>query len=155
MKVAILYASMSGNTKLVSDIIEKELIRRGCIVSSVNLHSQESNLEELVADTDILLIGSYTWGNGKLPARMRKFLSYHLKDNKTHFPMTFVFGTGETQWMHYCRAVDEIKYHLKRHSINVQELSLKIEQSPLNGQENKVLYYIDEIMKEIDKFELK
>lgn len=145
MRVSIIYASLSGNTKLVSNIVEKELTDRGFNVSSVNI-LEESFTYDLF-DADLLVIGSYTWGNGKTPEKVIEMLRETIKDKDLSYPPTAVFGTGETQWTHFCRAVDEITYHVSKHTNFIG--NLKIEQSPLNGQTHKVKKFVQDIIKEM------
>lgn len=145
MIVSIIYASLSGNTKLVSNIIEKEMTDRGFNVSSVNI-LEESYTYDLF-DADLLFIGSYTWGDGKTPKKVIEMLRDTIKEKGLNYPPTAVFGTGETQWTYFCRAVDEISYHISKHTDF--KGSLKIEQSPLNGQTQKVKRFVQDIIKEM------
>src|SRR5690606_30167403 len=96
------------------------------------------------------LFGSLTWSSGSLPIQMRKFLKEILIINPLDFKFCSVFGTGETQWGEemYCRAVDEIEYHLKKNNKDVQ-LKLKIEQNR-NSKEKYVQHFVDKLVKEVE-----
>jgi len=99
MKVAVVYYSMSGNTKKVANAIAEEL---GTEAESVK---DEPELE----GTDLLFIGSGCYG-GRLRKEMVKFLE-GLKGIKK----TAVFGTysGET------KAIESMKGILEKKGVKV------------------------------------
>ncbi|MEI2400755.1 flavodoxin domain-containing protein, partial [Paenibacillus phytohabitans] len=73
MKVAIVYTSITGNTeeavKIVNDYIGK--YTNNCSIFQVEhfpLHELES--------FDVIIIGTYKWGNGDIPVEMMQF--YHV-----------------------------------------------------------------------------
>ncbi|MEM5009416.1 flavodoxin domain-containing protein [Niallia taxi] len=145
-KYLIVYYSLSGNTKRISEIIEENLISRGKEVTIFPLTNQS-----IFGDVDIevynhVFIGSPTYGYGKTPGNVRKFLRYLLIENTFKLPTFSVFGSGETQWEHYCRAVDELEFHLSK-ATNVLS-KLKIEQYPINPkQKMKISDYTYQILK--------
>lgn len=148
MKVTIIYTSMTGNTKETADLLEQEFTRRGHTTSSVNIFNETVSHED-IESADLVLLGAYTWGEGKLPIEMRKFLIETVKENNVKYPTSAIFGTGETQWTHYCRAVDEIKYHLSKVT-DVLEDTLKIEQAPRRNQIHLITEFVDKLSKGVD-----
>ena len=143
MKFLIKYYSIGGNTEAVANMIEKYIIDQGHSASVTDIYNQE-NIEEY----DFIFIGSMTIGNGNVPPVVREYLKWLLTDNHFNLPSFSVFGTGDTQWTYYCRAVDEIKYHICKKAKVVS--TLKIEQHPIN-QKDKVAYYLENTFKEINK----
>jgi len=136
MRILILYHSLSNNTKEVANLIGKHVGEQGLsfLVSDIDY---EINLEEY----DHVFIGTYTWGDGDLPLQMRDYLRFILKENKLNLPSFSVFGTGETQFTYYCRAVDEMEYHLSKFTkVNGK---LKIEQHPINQIDKIEKYTLD------------
>jgi len=129
MKAAIVYASMSGNTEEVA-----ELIAKACSdmqVEPTMIFADDVTTYQLVP-YDIVYFGSYTWGDGQLPDEMRDCLKLVLKESPHKIPQAAVFGTGDKMFVKYCRAVDEMAYHLSKFGVPLAGELLKIEQSPRN-----------------------
>ncbi len=63
-KVLLVYATMSGNTEAMADLIEKGLKEAG---ASVDRHEAMDIDAELLHDYSHILLGAYTWGDGDLP----------------------------------------------------------------------------------------
>ena len=99
MKVAVVYSSMSGNTKKVANAMANEL---GTEAKPIN---EEPDLEGI----DLLFIGSGCYG-GKLKGETVKFLE-NLKDIKK----TAVFGT----YMGQTRAIESMKKALEKKGVEV------------------------------------
>ena len=141
MRILVQYHSLSGNTEEVAKLIGDYVGEQGIeyLVSDINYNI---NLELY----DHVFIGTYTWGDGDLPTQMRDYLKFILKESNFKLPTFSVFGTGETQFTYYCRAVDEMEYHLSRHTKVINKL--KIEQHPIN-QIDKVKEYTKNVLEEI------
>jgi flavodoxin len=124
-KYLVIYYSASGNTKRVANLIEDQLnfIGLPCEKVFIDLnHYFDINIESYKH----AFIGTPTYGNGITPSPMLEFLRYILKYNDFKLPSFSVFGTGDTQWEKYCRAVDELEYHLSKKTKVINKL--KIEQ---------------------------
>jgi flavodoxin I len=143
MKSAIVFTSISGNTEEVAELIsetiktnggECDLFRAGRFAANLSLYN-------------IVLFGSYTWGDGKLPLDMRNQLRLLLIENETKIQRAATFGTGDTNYHFYCRAVDEMRYHLINHNVEVIGDGLKIEQSCRGTQEHLVKSWTENIIK--------
>ncbi len=138
----ILYHSMSGNTKALAELIHKYIVDMGHNASICNIHSIDE-----VGSCKHIIIGTFTWGEGELPSDFRNFLRWMLKENDFDLPNFSVFGTGDTQWRHFCRAVDETEYHISKKSKVLNKL--KIEQHPIN-QKEKVEEFVRKTIKEVE-----
>ena len=69
-KILIAYASMSGNTESIADLIKVSL---DAFDREVVLQEMEGmDAEELLA-YDGIILGSYTWGDGELPFEAEDF----------------------------------------------------------------------------------
>lgn len=143
MNISIIYTSQTGNTKDVAYILRDCFEEQGHQVYLVNVKHEGIN-ERAIEQSDLLLVGSYTWGNGELPIDIRNILRYILKEKNISLPPSAVFGTGEMMWTYYCRAVDEIAYHLSKYTKVLG--TLKIEQSPVGLQEEKVKKFANYLM---------
>lgn len=140
----MVYTSYGGNTRDLAYLIKSILEDSGHLVHIFS-NRDEFNLKGY----DYILFGSLTWDGAKLPIQMRKLLKEVLITNPQVNCDCSIFGTGETQWgeENFCRGVDEIKYHLYKHNINVN-YELKIEQNPI-GKEHKVMEFVSKIMEVI------
>lgn len=63
-KVLLVYASMSGNTEAMADLIEKGLLEGG---AEVDRHEAMDVDAALFNDYQYMIFGAYTWGDGDLP----------------------------------------------------------------------------------------
>ena len=118
MKTAIVYHSAGGNTKALAEAIfsflpEAELFR----IKDFDLST--------ISQYEGLLVGTYTWGDGDLPAKIVP-LYEELEVAQVTPLVTGVFGTGETNYNHFCGAVNQFRDML---FANTQlAVTLKIEQ---------------------------
>lgn len=131
MHIHLIYASLSGNTGRMADFIEEALLEGGCTVDRINISYEKDYLDALHGDSNIIF-GTYTWGDGALPTETRSFLKdLFAIDVKGHVA---VFGTGEKQFKHYCRAIRESAYHFEKNGWEVHEWKLQIEQRPKDSE---------------------
>lgn len=90
MRILVLYASFSGNTEEVAEIITSELERTG---HSVVLTKKVP--DDLTA-YDLTFLGTFSWGKGRNPSATKQLVSALPIDLKVA-----VFGTGDTQFGKY------------------------------------------------------
>lgn len=144
-KAIIIYASMSGNTEEVADLIGEELYESGIEVDEFDIWDYEMGRIDLpdLSGYDAILLGTYTWGEGDTPDEVKNFVADvgYKPDN------VYVFGTGETQFGGddlFCLAAEKLAnfYHSPVEP-------LKIEQSPRGSQEEKVIEWARNIIEEL------
>lgn len=150
-KYLIVYYSVGGNTKKVASLIESKIESSGQECEVLVLDSK-NNLEAInIESYKLIFLGAPTYRKGNCPKPVLELLRYLLKYNNFSLPPFSVFGTGETQWGEamYCRAVDEMKYHLSKKTSVVG--SLKIEQYPVSKyQINKVSEFVEQSLQEVN-----
>lgn len=135
----IAYASWSGNTEEVAELIEETLKREGV---DVHMHRIGVGIVPDVSKYDALLLGSFTWDQGSTPEEVKDFvLDVGYKPEHV-----FVFGTGDTQFggdALFCKAADKLAnfYHSTY-------TPLKIEQSPRGTQESLVIDWSKGVLKQ-------
>jgi flavodoxin I len=128
LRLIVIYASMSGNTKEVAELIANEV--------NAELVPMSANPPDL-SYYDLLFIGSYTWGDGETPRIVKEFAKA-LGYKPDHVA---VFGTGDTQWPTFCGAVDRLaNFYESKYP------RLKIEQSPRGEQEQNVIEWTKEVV---------
>jgi flavodoxin I len=127
-KIAIVYTSVTGNTEELANIIYNSFQ----IYPFETIIYQVGNFPlSLVSDFDVIIIGTYTWGNGDIPKEMEKlYRALEFLNEKSL--VTAVFGTGDSFYPSYCGAVDKFRDMLFVHT----DLAaiLKVELSP--GQQD-------------------
>lgn len=75
MNILNVYDSLNGQTEKVARTIEKACSDRGCSVNTVNVRTQERELDLLESDLTFIGSGVYTWLPGK---PMLKWIDRHL-----------------------------------------------------------------------------
>lgn len=91
----LIYESKTGNTKTFVDFVTKHI--------NVEIGDYKTN----IVRHQKIIIGAYSWGNGKIPVELKKFLI----DNKDKWrgKQIFIFGSGNSIYPKFCGAVDGIK----------------------------------------------
>ncbi|MED3553381.1 flavodoxin domain-containing protein [Cytobacillus praedii] len=121
MKIGIIYTSVSGNTKELAHLLH-ELFSRQTIRAHL-FHIADFPIHTL-STFDAIAIGTYTWGDGDIPAEMEPLFREFEKIPQMKM-ITGVFGTGDSFYPHFCGAVDKFRDLLK---INTDlAVTLKIE----------------------------
>lgn len=126
----IVYASWSGNTAEVAELIRSVLQKEGIRVDCHRLG--EGDIPNPSA-YDAFMIGSFTWGKGETPVKVKNYVA----DVGYKPDPTYVFGTGDTQFggdTLFCAAATKLArfYHSPC-------APLRIEQSPRGKQEQEVI----------------
>lgn len=126
----IAYASWSGNTEEVAEIVEETLLSEGL---DVTVHRIGIGPMPDPRRFDAMIIGSFTWDKGSTPDEVKDFVA----DVGYKPRSVYVFGTGDTQF-----GGDELFCHAAVKLARFYESAidpLKIEQSPRGTQEKKVI----------------
>ncbi|MDD1510565.1 flavodoxin [Priestia megaterium] len=125
-EILLAYASMSGNTEAIADLIEEELVKHGLHVKRAEVYDIDAS--DLVS-AESIIFGAYTWGDGELPD---DFLDLYdeMDDIDLSQKQMAVFGSGDSSYDVFCGAVDLIEEKIKRRNGNIAVPSLKIELSP-------------------------
>lgn len=97
----IVYASMTGNTEEISEIIEDKLIDAGLEVEREECSDVESDFFD---DADICIVATYTYGDGDLPYEIEDFFE-DLADEELTDKIFGVVGSGDTEYgEYYCQS---------------------------------------------------
>jgi len=134
----IVYASWSGNTQEVAEMIEETLVAENIAVTTYRIGGGGIPNPR---DFDAMLFGSFTWEQGSTPDEVKDFVADvgYKPDN------VYVFGTGDTQFggdALFCHAAVK----LARFYASPYE-PLKIEQSPRGIQQEKVIEWSKGVIK--------
>lgn len=109
--------------------------------------SEDVNID--ISPYDLIIVGTNTWGNGKIPPNCKQFVI----DNALKYKKDWiVFGTGNSIFTHFCGAVDGICKILNDTNNNIVS-SLKYEQR-FNvsdfSNDNSLSMIVDKIKVDLD-----
>ncbi|XOQ15256.1 MAG: flavodoxin [Shouchella clausii] len=131
MRVLIVFASMSGNTEDMAELIKAELATNGVEMDMEEMDGY--NASELL-NYDGVLIGSYTWGDGDLPYEAEDFAE-ELAELDLTGVIAAVFGSGDRVYPAFCEAVHTFESILKNGGATVTAKGLEIEFDPNTDEE--------------------
>ncbi|MEH7224914.1 flavodoxin domain-containing protein [Bacillus sp. JJ1566] len=144
MKVAIVYSSITGNTEEAIKIINNYMRRH---TSLCHVYQVEQFPFYQLETFDVIVIGTYTWGNGDIPHEMMQ-LYRAFENNFTKDIVTGVIGTGDQCYPYFCGAVDEFRDMLYVHS--TLAATLKIELMPQRIDEHRFKRFAEVIMERVN-----
>jgi flavodoxin short chain len=101
----IVYASMTGNTEEIADIVAKKLEDLGHTVDVEECTTVDATDFE---DADIAIVATYTYGDGELPDEIVDFYE-DLADVDLTDKIYGVVGSGDTFYDYFCQSVDEFE----------------------------------------------
>ncbi|CAM4243197.1 flavodoxin [Bacillus manliponensis] len=125
-KILIAYASMSGNTESIVDLVKASLEVFDHEIEVKEIENME--VDELL-DYDGILLGSYTWGEGELPFEAEDFHD-ELENVDLSGKKAAVFGSGDTAYELFCEAVPILEKRLTECGAELVVEGLKIELAP-------------------------
>lgn len=104
-KIAIVYASITGNTKASAEMLAEICQANGLKTELWGIN--DFPLTELLR-CDIVLVGTYTWGNGEIPKELYSLFHAFETLERKHL-VTAVFGTGDSFFAEFCGAVNRFR----------------------------------------------
>ncbi|EUJ26881.1 flavodoxin [Listeria cornellensis] len=125
-KVMIVYASMTGNTEEIADILGEELEKYDIEVEIEECISVEP---EKLLEYDGALIGGYTYDDGELPDEFVDFYE-DMSDVDFSGKVCASFGSGDTFYDEFCLTVDLVEKRLKQQGATVPVEGLKVDLDP-------------------------
>ena len=125
-KIVILPYSMTGNTLAVAD-----LICHLCRDDAAEMHPNPDPkaVRDLIRMADILMIGTYSWGNGEIPEGFSPILEA-VKSHAEPGLITGVFGTGDSFYPEFCGAVDRLAEDLHVPCFVAERLKIELMPQP-------------------------
>ncbi|MGR1437162.1 flavodoxin [Streptococcus agalactiae] len=101
----IVYASMTGNTEEIADIVADKLRDLG-----LDVEVEECTMVDAAAfeDADIAIVATYTYGDGDLPDEIVDFYE-DLAEVDLSGKVYGVVGSGDTFYDYFCKSVDEFE----------------------------------------------
>lgn len=125
-KVLVVFQTRSGNTRTFVDYILSSFPDSWI---DVRLVSEEI---ENIESYDKIIIGTYTWANGKIPVAIKKFVI----ENREILmgKQVLLFGSGITIYKNFCGALDSIAIILGNQ--NLPKIKFELTFIPEEHEEN-------------------
>lgn len=115
MLAKIVYATMTGNTEEISEILEKEFQQQGVEVIRMEADDADDADEEAFTGADICVIATYTYNNGEVPDNFVYF-EENLRKQDLQGKIYGVVGSGDKEYHSdtYCFAADTFDEDFKQ-----------------------------------------
>ncbi|EFV76348.1 flavodoxin [Bacillus sp. 2_A_57_CT2] len=143
MKIGVFYASMSGNTEAIADIIAGELKDQNHDVDLEDFMSVQSAAELL--NYDLTFIGLYTWGDGDYPDECLDVIEEIEQLDLENHPFA-IFGSGDTSYPEFCGALDHLQKLIEEQGGTVVGSPLRIEFNPEPEEEEEIKKFVSEAL---------
>lgn len=135
IRALIVFGSTTGNTQNTAEIISDVLEGKGweIVMKSVD----ETSVEELTWDYDLVLLGSSTWGDNEIEMQ-EDFTEFYQKMDEVSLDgkKVAVFGCGDSSFEHFCGAVDVIEEKVEELGGKLVTESLKIDGDPNDADDD-------------------
>ncbi|MCB5953224.1 flavodoxin [Enterococcus sp. BWT-B8] len=101
----IVYASMTGNTEEIADIVAEAFEN---LTVEVEIDECTQVDAEDFKDADICVVATYTYGDGELPDEIVDFYE-ELQEINLNGKIFGVCGSGDTFYEEFCKSVDDFE----------------------------------------------
>lgn len=122
----IVYASMTGNTEEIADIVASKLEELGLDVENDECTTIDT---EDILDADLIVVASYTYSygaDGEIPEEIQDFYD-DLADLDLSGKIFGVCGSGDTFYDDFCKAVDIFESRLSERGAVKGAESVKVD----------------------------
>ncbi|MNZ86045.1 Flavodoxin [compost metagenome] len=130
-KFIIVYASLTGNTEEMAELIAEGIRSAG---AAADLKVVDECNAVILKNYDAFILGTYTWGDGELPDEFIDFVE-EMEELELKGVLTSVFGSGDTTYRLFCGAVDELEEKLQGWGAVIAQESLKVEFGPTKEEQ--------------------
>ncbi|WP_240376002.1 flavodoxin [Bacillus piscicola] len=140
--ICIVYASMTGNTEEIKDILASTLNT----AAEADVYMMDNTEAEIIEDYDYILLGSYTYDDGDIPFEAEDF--YEELENMDLTGKNFAcFGSGDTLYVDFCNAAVLFEERVQEQGGKIMEPVLKVELSPHDeDQKEKCLKFAENVL---------
>ena len=163
MDVLIVYGTYSGGTFEVAKEVERLLKEKGHKTTLQNIidtsptgayEFRADDLLEQMKSHDLVILGSCTWFEDGAEGQMHSgFRSFEKKiADKSFNDMKFaLYGLGDTNYIHFCGAVDHLEKLVTSRKGNLIAPSLRIDRYYTNAKEisGNVKAWVDKLLKSV------
>jgi flavodoxin short chain len=141
----IVYASMTGNTEEISEILEEKLKAAGVDVDRVEADDADASDFE---DADICVVATYTYGDGDLPDEIEDFHD-DLADVDLAGKTYGVVGSGDEELYPdtFCTAADLFEEAFEATGAKKGSATVKINNDAEDEDVENLQKFVDELVK--------
>ncbi|MFV0558439.1 MAG: flavodoxin [Enterococcus sp.] len=129
----IVYASMTGNTEEIADIVAEAM-------ENLNIEVEINECTQVDAedfnDADICVVATYTYGDGELPDEIVDFYE-DLQELDLSGKIFGVCGSGDTFYDEFCKSVDDFEAAFIKAGAQKASASIKVD---LNAEEEDIAH---------------
>lgn len=147
-KILMIYASQSGNTEIITDILADNLrlLNQEVVIKSFDFDVIDM---KSLAEYDAVLVGTYTWDDGELPYEVEDFYIDIADVDITG--ITFgVYGSADSCYDTYGLAIDLLGERINNQGGNIIEDRLKIDILPNKHDKKRCEEFARKIVEEIE-----
>ncbi|APB31783.1 MULTISPECIES: flavodoxin [Vagococcus] len=145
--VKIVYASMTGNTEGISEIIEDQFIDAGLEVEREECTDVDPDFFE---DADICIVATYTYGDGELPFEMEDFFE-DLEDEDLEDKLFGVVGSGDTEYGEYfCQSARDFVEQFKKTGATEGAEMVEIENEADGEDTERLQAFVDQLVSKVE-----
>lgn len=127
-RILLLYASMTGNTEEVANILSGILEEKAFDVTRKSFDAGDVDSEELM-EYDGILFGTYTYDDGDLPWEIEDFHE-NLLDVDLAGKKVALFGSGDSFYPDFCGAIDTMAARFREVGAEVVGEPVRVDLDP-------------------------
>lgn len=145
--VKIVYASMTGNTEGISEIIEDQFIDAGLEVEREECTEVDPDFFE---DADICVVATYTYGDGELPFEIEDFFE-DLEEEDLEDKLFGVVGSGDTEYGEYfCQSARDFVEQFKKTGATQGADMVEIENEADGEDTERLQAFVDTLVSKVE-----
>lgn len=145
--VKIVYASMTGNTEGISEIIEDQFIDAGLEVEREECTDVDPDFFE---DADICIVATYTYGDGELPFEIEDFFA-DLEEEDLEDKLFGVVGSGDTEYGEYfCQSARDFVEQFKKTGATEGAEMVEIENEAGGEDTERLQAFVDQLVSKVE-----
>lgn len=142
----IVYASMTGNTEEIAEIIEEKLEDEGIEIEREECSDVDSDFFD---DADICIVATYTYGDGELPFEFEDFFE-DLKSEDLDGKSFGVVGSGDKEYgEYYCQSARDFVEQFKATGAKQGAELVCIENNAEDEDINVLQKFVDELIESV------
>ncbi|WP_159722308.1 flavodoxin [Enterococcus sp. CSURQ0835] len=136
----IVYASMTGNTEGISEILEEQFKANDVDVERVEADDAD---DDFFDDADICVVATYTYNDGELPFDLEDFYE-ELPDQELDGKVFGVVGSGDSELYpdYFCHAADAFEEAFEKTGAKKGHETVKIENDADDEDEEKLVEFV-------------
>ena len=136
MKGILYYSTISGNTRLVGEALQRIFANAGLTLTLQDVAEDKTWQDEI----DFALFGSGTYAHGMIEKSLRKCVEEIWKEKKIRIPCAAI-GLGDHRYdvEYNMYAADQLESWITEHGGNLLCPALKVNRSPVKPNNQKII----------------